>query len=170
MNDPIKYLLDANVFIQAKRTYYPFDICPGYWEALCWHKTQETIFSIDKVWSELKKGGDDLFTWATETFLEDGFIDSSIASANYSTILQWVQNHSQFSVAAKSDFADVADGWLVALAKTKGYVLVTQEVINPSIKRKVPIPNVCDAFGVKHISTYDLLRDLGIVLNWQSPS
>ena len=169
MNDPKKYLLDANVFIQAKRTYYPFDICPGYWDALCWHKTKGTLCSIDKVWHELKRGGDELFTWAAESFREDGFVDSSVASADYSSIVHWVQNHSQFNLAAKSEFADVADGWLVALAKSEGYVLVTQEVTNPSIKKKVPIPNVCDAFGVKHLTTYDLLRDLGIVLNWQSP-
>jgi hypothetical protein len=26
------YLLDANVFIQAKNSYYGFDICPAFWE------------------------------------------------------------------------------------------------------------------------------------------
>ncbi len=26
------YLLDANVFIDAKNRYYGFDFCPGFWD------------------------------------------------------------------------------------------------------------------------------------------
>jgi hypothetical protein len=29
-----KYLLDSNVFIEAYRRYYSFDICPGFWDCL----------------------------------------------------------------------------------------------------------------------------------------
>nr|WP_269633613.1 DUF4411 family protein [Pelomonas sp. BJYL3] len=28
------YLLDANVFIQAKNLQYGFDFCPGFWDWL----------------------------------------------------------------------------------------------------------------------------------------
>lgn len=28
------FLLDANVFIEAKNRYYGFDICPGFWRWL----------------------------------------------------------------------------------------------------------------------------------------
>ena len=28
------YLLDANVFIQAKNLHYCFDFCPAYWDWL----------------------------------------------------------------------------------------------------------------------------------------
>jgi hypothetical protein len=28
------YLLDANVFIQAKNLHYGFDFCPGFWDWL----------------------------------------------------------------------------------------------------------------------------------------
>ena len=31
---PEKFVLDANVFIQAKRRFYAFDFCPGYWDML----------------------------------------------------------------------------------------------------------------------------------------
>ena len=30
----VAYLLDANVFIQAKNLYYGFDFCPAFWEWL----------------------------------------------------------------------------------------------------------------------------------------
>lgn len=30
----VKFLLDANVFIEAYRRYYSFDIAPSFWELL----------------------------------------------------------------------------------------------------------------------------------------
>jgi len=74
----------------------------------------------------------------------------------------WVYAQDQFLDAAKADFADGADGWLVAYTSSKGYVVVTHEVLNPDIKIKVPIPNVCDAFGVSYVNTFEMLRQLGV--------
>lgn len=44
------YLLDANVLIDASNSYYSFDICPGFWEALSQVKS---VISIDKVKDEI---------------------------------------------------------------------------------------------------------------------
>jgi pimeloyl-ACP methyl ester carboxylesterase len=60
------------------------------------------------------------------------------------------------------DIANGADGWLVAYAKVMDCVIVTQEVLNPDIKRKVPIPNVCQSFSVSFIDTFEMLRRLGV--------
>ncbi|MER3425446.1 MAG: DUF4411 domain-containing protein, partial [Nitrospiraceae bacterium] len=57
-----------------------------------------------------------------------------------------------------------ADGWLVADAKVNSCVVVTQEVFDPVIKRKVPIPNMCQALSVPYIDTFDMMRRLGIRL------
>lgn len=58
-----KYLLDANVFIEAKRRYYAFDLCPGFWDCLVSHHQGDRIQSIDRVKQELERG-DDLLQWA----------------------------------------------------------------------------------------------------------
>ena len=55
-----RYLLDANVFIEAKRRYYAFDLCPGYWECLVWHHRAASIQSVDRVKVELERGADEL--------------------------------------------------------------------------------------------------------------
>lgn len=34
MDDDPVYLLDSNVFMEAKNRYYAFDIVPGFWQAL----------------------------------------------------------------------------------------------------------------------------------------
>lgn len=48
------YLLDANVFIEAKRRYYAFDICPGFWDALLMQHENAKVASIDRVKKELE--------------------------------------------------------------------------------------------------------------------
>ena len=63
---------------------------------------------------------------------------------------------------AKTEFASGADGWLIAYAKVNDCVLVTQEVLRPNVKNKVPIPNVCRAFSVPYIDTFEMIRALGI--------
>ena len=64
------------------------------------------------------------------------------------------------SQVAKDEFANVADGWLVAYAKTHGLILVTHEIYNPTVQRKVPMPNVCEEFDVRYVNTFEMLSNL----------
>ncbi len=58
------YLLDANVFIQAKNLYYGFGICPGFWDWLDLSVGHpHSVVSIDRVYDELANGNDDLAKW-----------------------------------------------------------------------------------------------------------
>ncbi len=159
------YLLDANLFIQAARRYYALDLAPRFWDSLVRHAANGHIRSIDRVKEELERGNDDLAEWA-ETNFSDAFAstDEKNVIQPFGQIMTWVQTQNQFSDPAKAEFANGADGWLVAYAKVKGCVIVTQEVLNPDIKRKVPIPNVCQAFGVPYIDTFEMLRRLGVKL------
>ena len=58
------YLLDANIFIQAKNLYYSFDFCPAFWDWLDRANADQKVFSIDKVRNELIAGDDSLAQWA----------------------------------------------------------------------------------------------------------
>lgn len=164
------YVLDANVFIQAKRRFYPFDVVPGYWEALRWHRAAGRVCSIDRVGNELERGGDALWAWARDTFGQTGFAESAGCAAEYGQMAAWVQAQAQFTSAAKSEFLSVADGWLAAYAKEQDRVLVTLEEHKPDAKAKVPLVNVCMAFGVETITPFEMLRRLGIQLTWQAPA
>jgi len=157
------YVLDANVFIEAARRYYAFDIAPPFWENLIHHAQNGRIQSIDRIKKELERGKDELADWATSQF-SDAFAstDEEDVTSSYTEVIGWVYAQDQFSDAAKVDFADGADGWLVAYARSKGYVIVTHEVLNPNIKIKVPIPNVCEALEVSYVDTFAMLRELGV--------
>jgi hypothetical protein len=58
------YLLDANVFIQAKNLHYGLDFCPAFWEWLISANASGTVLSIEKVGDELAGGADELADWA----------------------------------------------------------------------------------------------------------
>ncbi len=161
--DDAAYILDTNVFIEAARRYYAFDIAPPFWEKLVHHAGNGQIQSIDHVKHELERGNDDLATWAVTEF-SDAFAstDEDDVIKAYGEIMSWVQAQDRFLDAAKADFASGADGWIVAYAKAKGHIIVTHEVFDPEIKRKVPIPNVCEAFSVNYQDTFEMLRELGV--------
>ena len=83
--------------------------------------------------------------------------------------MEWSGSHTQFMQYAKEEFADEskADAWLVAHALATKRIVVTEEKFGRDIKKRIPIPNVCKEFDIRymiHIDTFDMLRNLGIIL------
>lgn len=60
------YLLDSNVFIQAKNLHYGLDFCPAFWHWLDETHAVGTVCSIDSVRTELIAGNDDLSAWVQQ--------------------------------------------------------------------------------------------------------
>lgn len=58
------YLLDADVFIRAKRLHYGFDFCPAFWAWLIEKNAAGQVFSIEKVGDEVMAIEDELSEWA----------------------------------------------------------------------------------------------------------
>ena len=85
----------------------------------------------------------------------------------YREIMRWVYGNQQFFDAAKDEFSRGADGWLAAYAKAYGGVVVTLEVPQPVVKRRVPLPNVCNQFDIAYIDTFQMLRDLEVRFDWR---
>jgi len=156
------FALDTNVFIGAHNDYYAPDFCPAFWDCILQYFCAGRLISIDRVFTEIEKPVD-LVQWAQDA--PNGFFafsgEQPVRNA-YSTIIDWVQNNSQFKPEAKSKVAAVADGWLVAYAQIHSAVVVTQEVSAPEAKNKVPIPDVCRVFGVDHVNSWEMLRQLGV--------
>jgi hypothetical protein len=164
---PTRYLIDSSVFIQAHRTYYAFHLCPGFWDSLIWLHNKGRILSLDKVHEEICDGDEDaLVSWAKSAMPTSGFVASDDADVVswYGKMQVWANANPQFSAAAKAEFADEPDAWLIAYAKAKNFTLVTREVFSPDIKWKIPIPNVCKAkeFAVDCIDTFEMLERLEV--------
>jgi hypothetical protein len=54
-------------------------------------------------------------------------------------------------------FLQVADYYLVAQAHAHHHVVVTHEVVSPSMKR-IKIPNACLGMGVRYLTPFEMLR------------
>ena len=151
-----KYLLDANIFIQAKNLHYGFDFCPAFWEWLVEKNHSDEVGSIDKVGDELLAGQDDLADWAKargKAFFVPP--DNSVVPA-LSSVSSWATSQ-QYEPAAIATFLQVADYWLVAHAVAHKSIIVTHEVAAASVK-KIKIPNACIGIGVTCVSPYEILR------------
>ena len=153
------YLLDANVFIESKNRYYAFDTFPCFWEWLDIENKSDHVASIQLIYEELLKGNDDLKEWAKERQTSKWFLDNEDQQTQHlmGEISNWVMEN-KFKKAAKDEFLDCGDPWLIAKAKVIGATVVTQETGSDSIN-KVKIPNVCKALGIPYINTFKLLRD-----------
>lgn len=102
------YLLDSNIFIQAKNLHYGFDFCPAFWDWILRQNAGGSVFSIQKVHDELIAGADELAQWAgargPEFFLtpDDSIVPSLTAFS------AWASS-GNYDPAATSQFLQVAD-------------------------------------------------------------
>ena len=165
-NAPSVYVLDANVFMTAHHDYYAPDLCPGFWKCLEHYSREGRLSSIDRVRSEVLSP-DKLVKWVKQapSNLFRSSAQRKVVDA-FSEMQTWVQGNDQFLSPAKDDFARVADGWLAAYAKVHGAIVVAQEVFDPNVRRRVPLPNVCKKFDVAYRNTFEMLRDLGVRFAW----
>jgi hypothetical protein len=150
------YLLDANVFIQAKNLHYGFDFCPAFWDWLIAQNAAGTVASIDRVGIELSGHADELSTWAAvrgpSFFLPpDGAVVAALG-----TVSTWATSQS-YEPAAINTFLQVADYWLICHGLAHGQTLVSHEIPSAST-RKIKIPDACLGLGMTCITPYEMLR------------
>jgi hypothetical protein len=151
------YLLDANVFIQAKNLHYGLDFCPAFWDWLVRENESQVVFSIDKVCDEIKAGDDELVEWVNER--GEGFFltpDSGVLRA-LGVVSAWATGQG-YEPAAVSTFLQVADYYLVGHALATGFTVVTHEVARGSMKT-IKIPNACIELRIKCVSPWEMLRN-----------
>jgi hypothetical protein len=163
----MRYVLDTNVFIDAANRYYAFDIAPGFWDSLALLAQIGSVRSIDRVYQELSRHEDGLYDWAGNSFsVAFQSTDRGDVTLQYGQVMRWVHQQEQYFDAAIYDFAEGADGWLVAYAKICDCTLITHEAYNNFIKRKVPLPKVCVAVDVPYTDPFTMLRELGVELHF----
>lgn len=163
---PPRYILDTSLFTQAYRSYYAFDIARSFWDYLIRLANQGIITSVDKVYDEIERGKDDLYKWVQQKLPSQIFCNTDNSSEvlkNYQSLISWSSFNTQFTDNAKTEFAqyEEADAWVIAFALANRLTVISQEAFNANIKRKIPIPNVCREFNVRHIDTFTFLRECG---------
>lgn len=153
------YLLDANVFIQAKKLHYGFDFCPAFWDWLIVQNAASNVFSIEKVGDELEAGGDELATWAAARGLRFFLKPDATILRSLPLVSAWAAGQA-YDPAAVNTFLQVADYYLVAHALASGHTIVTHEIASTTRKR-IKIPDACIGLGVKCMTPFEMLRREG---------
>lgn len=158
----MSFLLDTNIFITAKNEL-PIDVYPSFWRTLSELASAGLFKSIKKVENEIRKGQDDLVDWIDGNLPDDFFIKEDTGTlASLGVMTQWVMANGVYTSAAKEEFASVADSWIIAEALFRSVTVVTYETPDPLCRRRVKIPDVCNAVGVRYCNLNDAFRALGV--------
>ncbi len=149
------YLLDADVFIRAKRQHYGFDFCPAFWDWIIAASDNDKLFSVEMVRTELVAGSDDLSEWVRDR--ADGFFlgsnEHDIPSLRH--VSEWAYNQN-YNTSAIDNFFEAADYFLVVKALAGKHTIVTHEVSSKSYK-KIKIPDACIALGINYMTPFEML-------------
>jgi len=150
------YLLDANIFIEAKNRYYGFDFCPAFWDWLLAANSRGIIYSIENVQKELTDGNDELADWAAARGPDFFLKPDERISSYFSIVSNWVMNKN-YERASASSFLNSTDYYLIIYSLAFRYTLVTIEVPSNSLT-KIKIPNACIDLKIPYTSPFEMLR------------
>ncbi|MFN0281107.1 MAG: DUF4411 family protein [Kineosporiaceae bacterium] len=159
------FLLDANAFMEANRLYYAFDIAPGFWTWLGGSTLAGQVGSIDAIRDEITAGTGDLVTWAGALPSSFWVDDTDDVVAAMGALAGWASDPTRgYRQEAVDEFMASADLKLIAHAMAIGGTVVTREQPAPDSKKKIKIPDVCNAFQVQWTGPFDAYRALGLLL------
>lgn len=158
------YLIDTNILIRSKNDM-PFELWPTFWTRLKEMIANGDVYSCTQVKEEIERGQDDLTYWLENNVPDSFYIpfDNDVA-VQLATTQNWANATPRFTPAARRDYANKADAYLVATAKAKGLTLVTYETPDPNCQKRVKIPDACQALDIPCCDLNSLLRELGITI------
>ncbi len=154
------YLLDSDVFINAKNRHYAFDIVPAFWDWLEQAHRDGRVFTVERCAQEVLAGGDELADWIKEQLPSFALKPSADDQEALQAVSAWAAS-AGYRQGAVAEFLAAGDYFLVAQALSRGYVVVTHEEPAPLAQRSIKIPDACNAVGVRWISPFQMLRAEG---------
>jgi hypothetical protein len=158
------YLLDSDVFIDAKNRHYGFDIVPAFWDWLSQAHHDGRVFTVERCAQEVLAGGDELSNWMRAQAAGFAIKPTADDQTALQTVSRWVTS-AGYRQGASAEFLSAGDYFLVAQALSRGYTVVTQEEPAPLSQKKIKIPDACNAVGVQWMSPFRMLRVEGARFN-----
>jgi len=155
------YVIDSDVFIDAKNRHYGFDIVPAFWIWIEQQHRAGRVFTVQRVADEVLAGADELADWMDAQPASFRLSAQPEDQPSLQAVSQWATS-AGYQQAAVATFLQVADYFLVAQALSRGFTVVTQEISDPVVSRKrIKIPDACKAVGVPWMTPFMMLRTEG---------
>jgi len=164
------YLIDSDVFIQAKNGHYGFHFCPAFWDWLVARNAAGQVFSIERIRQELEAGHDELSAWATAQGAGFFIPPDATVAAQLPVVAAWATAPQQgYTAAAIATFLASGDYYLVAHALAYGHTVVTHEIA-ANTPTRIKIPNACAGVGVPCTNPFQMLGAAGALFVLAQPA
>lgn len=150
MTDARVYCVDTSAIIEGRRRAYPPDLFVRLWQNIEALIVDGRFVAPEEVRIELAAKDDETFAWAKSRaglFVPldaDQIREARIVANGFPGFVN--------NPRAKNR----ADPFVIALAKARGYIVVTQE--RPGSPDDPKMPTVCDALRVPYIRFLDIIR------------
>lgn len=151
------YCLDTNIFLDWWERRYPPDLFPSLESEMTALASGSVIYAPERVWDEIQHvGSPGLRSWAKAN--RGMFLPHDSALQKEANAIQ----HKYPGLIDPRAIHDEADRYIIALAKLRGFSVVTHETSAHS-KKKPPrshyIPDVCAAESIQCIPFVELMRE-----------
>lgn len=160
------YILDADILITAKRTYFQFKRVRQFWEWLAYQAENGNVGMPIETWVKIGDKApnqrDDLAEWVIEH--KDNLV---IVDRSYDKLFAKVLEQYKWPDGrefTETDLVTVGDDYaLVACALHLGWTLVSNEVSEGTIGANRKVPDVCADLGVECIDLDGRNGDFGLL-------
>ncbi|NJN73021.1 MAG: DUF4411 family protein [Limnothrix sp. RL_2_0] len=151
MENKLIYCFDTAGFMEPYGKNYPFDLFPTFWENIDQLIEEERIFSVRACYDEIIYQDDDLAKWAKlrrKVFLKH----TESLQKELRVILEVVPSLYEAHLDRSG-----ADTYIVALAKLKNAVVVSDE-LKKRKKKALTIHQACDQLNIPSMRVVEVIR------------
>lgn len=168
------HLLDANVLITAKDSYYPVDAVPEFWEWLEYMGSCGHVKIPLEIFEEIKKGPkqperDLLSDWIAQAHVRGALLLDEVVDL---ALVQRAVNEGYAPDLTDAEVDELGrDPFLVAygLADPARRRIFTAEAPKPGKRRQNRrVPDVCSGLGVSWCGPFEFYRQLGFSTRWKA--
>ncbi len=157
------YLIDANVLITAKNTYYPLEHIPQFWDWLIEQGESNAIKMPREIYDEVAGGTDDLANWIKSPDAKNALLldeEADLALVRKALRDGYQSNDPNFT---DSELIKVGrDAFLVSYGLVdSGRTVVTKEVTKRTKRLGATrLPDACDDCEVRWCDDFKMYRAL----------
>lgn len=152
------YCIDTSALLQAWRRDYPPDIFKSVWDQVDRLANDGRLSSPDEVLYELKRGGDEIYSWAEARKFIFKKPDAQVVDVVKYLVHRYRDKKFVPSISPDGFWADP---YIIAMAKVYGLIVVTGEKPAGPNSKKVKIPDVCQDLHIEWINFLELIRREG---------
>lgn len=145
------YVIDTSALLDLWRRYYPKDVFATLWKHVLGLIGQGLLISPMEVYAELKNIDDELLEWAKK----NKTMFAALNNTQLKIVEEIVGSHPNFIDSLKD--TPEADPFIIALAKSKDWKVVTSE--KPNIGGRPRIPDVCVDYEIGCLNLLSFFRE-----------